>query len=203
MMSKKNIVSKEVNFEIPAPDIRSMEVTIVGTAPLIFHKWSEKAMKMMLNKQMKTADAGKREAKDPQKDYEESFYYNKEKKIAFPALSIKQAMVDSARNIEGLTMTLLRGAIFVMGDEDGLIPVVFKEKRMRQDMVRVGMGTADIRFRGEVRDWSMTFLLKWNNAIFSAVQVLNLLQTAGFASGLGEWRPSRNGDFGTFEVKKG
>lgn len=185
---------------IPNPDIREMVVKIKGTSPLIFHKWSEKAKKMILAKQQKKASASKREIRNPEEEYESSFYYNRSKKVSFPALAIKQSLIGACRNVDGLPMTLVRGAIFVMGDEDGLIPVEYKEKEMREDMVRVGMGTADLRYRGQVKGWNMKFLVKWNNDVLSQEQVLNLFQIAGFSNGLGEWRPEKSGDFGTFEL---
>ena len=184
-------------MSIPAMNIGSMVIKIEGTTPLIFHKWSEKAKKMILDKQMKKAQKG-REIRNPEEEYEASFYRNSDGDIAFPALSIKPAMVDSARNLEGVTMSLLRGALFVKGDKDGLIPVKYKTVEMRQDMVRVGMGTADLRFRGQVNDWSMELMVEFNADVLSPEQVVNLLQVAGFACGLGEWRPERSGDFGRF-----
>jgi hypothetical protein len=190
-----------LKFEIPAPNIKDMKVKIEGTMPLIFHRWSEKAKQMILDKQMKKATKG-REVKNPEQDAEDSYYKDSSGKIAFPALCIKQAMVNAVRNVEGVTMTLLRGSVFVVGDKEGLIPVEYKKKSMRSDMVRVGMGTADIRFRGQVEDWSMTFIIKFNADVVSAEQVLNLLNIAGFSCGLGEWRPERNGDFGTFQVSQ-
>lgn len=194
---------KDKTINIPAPHIQMMEVTIEGTKPLIFHQWSEKAKREIREKQ-----AGQkkkvREVRDPKAEYESSYYRNSEGKIAFPALNIKQAMVASARNIEGVTMTVLRGALFVVGDKDGLIEVKYKSERMREDMVRLGgiSNPADFRYRGEVDDWSMTFIIKFNADVITDVMVANLLQTAGFACGLGEWRPERNGDFGTFEVRQ-
>ncbi len=193
-------LKKEEKIQVPKPDIRMAKVKIVGTSPLIFHKWDEKAMKMILDKQMKKA-VGARETRNPEEEYEASFYKDSEGRIAFPANAVKQALVSAARNIPTITMALLRGSVFIVGDKDGLIPVEYKEKNMRKDMVRIGMGTADIRFRGEVTDWSMTLMIKYNAGVLSLEQVVNLLQTAGFACGLGEWRPERNGDFGTFEVK--
>jgi len=190
-----------LKFEIPAPNIKSLLVVIEGTSPLIFHRWSEKAKQMILDKQMKKASKG-REVRNPEKDVEDSYYKNSEGKIAFPALCIKQAMVNAVRNVEGVTMTLLRGSVFVVGDKDGLILVQYKEKSGRSDMVRVGMGSADIRFRGQVKDWSMKFIIKFNADVISAEQVLNLLNISGFSCGLGEWRPERNGDFGTFQVSQ-
>jgi hypothetical protein len=190
-----------LKLEIPKPNIQSIPVVIEGTNALIFHKWSEKAKQMILDKQMKKASKG-REIRNPDQDVEDSYYKNSDGQIAFPALCIKQAMVNAARNVEGVTMALLRGSIFVLGDKDGLIEVKYKEKSGRSDMVRVGMGTADIRFRGQVNGWSMKFVLKFNADVVSAEQVINLLNIAGFSCGLGEWRPERNGDFGTFQVSQ-
>ena len=45
-----------------------------------------------------------------------------------------------------------------------------------------------------------TSLVKFNAALLSAEQVVNLFQTAGFAVGIGDWRPERNGLFGRFHV---
>lgn len=181
-------------------NIGIIPMKIVGLTPLIFHQWSEKAKQMILDKQMKKAAKG-REIRDPQAEYESSFYKNSKGEIAFPALAIKQALVNAARNLEGVTMTILRGSVFIVGDEDGLIKVDYKgQPNMRQDMVRVGMGTADLRFRGEVKDWSMDFIVKHNADVISVEQVINLFRVAGFACGLGEWRPERNGNNGQFDV---
>jgi hypothetical protein len=54
-------------------------------------------------------------------------------------------------------------------------------------MVRVGMGTADIRYRGEFKTWSATVTVRYNARVLSADQVVNLFNTAGFAVGVGEW----------------
>ena len=182
-------------------NIGIIPLKIVGLTPLIFHQWSEKAKEMILDKQMKKAAKG-REVRDPQAEYEASFYRNSKGEIAFPALAIKQALVGAARNLEGVTMTILRGSVFVQGDEDGLVKVDYKgEPNMRKDMVRIGMGSADLRFRGELKNWSMSFLVKHNADVISVEQVLNLFRVAGFACGLGEWRPERNGVSGQFDIE--
>lgn len=189
----------EMKIEIPAPNIQRIAVNIKGVTPLIYHKWDEKAIKMIEDKQQKKATKG-REARNPEQEYENSFYYDVDGNIAFPARNIKQAIVGSARFLPDVKMTILRGAIFVKGDVDGMIPVTYKEKRMRTDMVTVGMGSADVRYRGELTDWAMEFLIEFDADLMSASQVVNLLQRAGFSQGLGEWRPEKNGDNGTFEV---
>lgn len=185
-------------FVINPPNIKTINVTITGLTSMIQHQFSEKAKRMMLEKQQKKVI--KKEIRDPQKEYEASLYRNSKGKISFPALAVKNAVVSAARNVDGLPMTLLRGALFIKGDEDGLIEVKYKDLRMREDVVRIGKGTSDLRYRGELLGWSMDLPIDFNADVLSEDQILNLLQIAGFACGLGEWRPERNGDRGTFTI---
>ena len=70
---------------------------------------------------------------------------------------------------------------------------------MREDMVRVSM-TSDIRYRGEFRQWAVDLPLRFNAAALSLEQIVALFHVAGFSVGVGEWRPEKNGQYGTFEV---
>jgi hypothetical protein len=65
-------------------------------------------------------------------------------------------------------------------------------------MVRVGMGTADIRYRGEFYPWFVRLNVRYNTNALSEAQILNLFNTAGFGVGIGEWRTERDGNFGSF-----
>ena len=71
---------------------------------------------------------------------------------------------------------------------------------MREDMVRIGMGTADIRYRGEFKNWSTVLTIRYNPMAMSMAQIINLFNIGGFSNGVGEWRPSKDGAFGTFHV---
>lgn len=59
--------------KIPPLDIRTMEIKLIGDSPVIFHRWSDKARKEMLGKQMKEAKQAKA-AKDRWQDFCESLY---------------------------------------------------------------------------------------------------------------------------------
>ena len=67
-------------------------------------------------------------------------------------------------------------------------------------MVRVGMGTADIRFRGEFNEWEALIPIRYNAGVLTAEQIVNLFQLGGFAVGIGEWRPEKGGVHGMYEV---
>jgi hypothetical protein len=175
-------------------NLKRIAFTLVGDSPLIVHAWSEKAKKAMLDKQMKRAQKG-REAKDPEADYEACFYRFDSGAYGFPTVGLKAAMVSACRFVDA-KMTVARGAFHIDGD----LLELMGTPRPREDMVRVGSGTADIRYRPEFPEWRMPVEIKFNADVFSAEQLANLLNVAGFGVGIGEWRPERNGSFGRFHV---
>jgi hypothetical protein len=203
----KETETPATTINITAPKIERVKLTLRGISPLIVHKWSDKAKKMMLAKQMKQAKTGKA-AKDPAQDFYESLYWLdgmptsptaadlKKARFGFPVVGFKGAAVDACSHIDGVTKVLARGAFHI----DGEFATIKGIPSMREDMVRVGMGVADIRYRAEFKEWTTTLPLRINTNVLSIEQVVNLFLTAGFAIGVGEWRPSRDGSFGMFEV---
>ena len=213
---RKKMATKktESKIEIPAMDFRMATLHVVGDSPLIVHAWSEKAKRMMLEKQMKKATKGK-EVRDPFKEFLDSLYWLSERpdditpenfnevakaaRFGFPALAFKAAAIDAAYQ-QGLIekKTTLRGAILVIGEMAeirGDVPV------MREDMVRIGQGTADLRYRGEFREWSTDLTIRYNASAVSLEQVVNAFTAGGFACGVGEWRPAKDGNFGMFHIE--
>lgn len=175
-------------------DVRRITVRIVGDSPLITHAWSQKAKQMMLDKQMKRGTQAK-EAKDPQRDYEDSIYRLPDGGCGFPAVGIKAAAIRGAKAL-GMVMADSRAAFHVEGD---LLPIE-GDPRPREDMVRVGMGTADIRYRAEFPTWSIALPITYNARVVSAEQIVAMLDAGGFGTGIGEWRPEKDGQFGRFHV---
>ena len=203
---------EELGIELPALKIGLMEVTLVGDSPLIVHAWSMKAKKEMLDKQMKKAK-GAKEAKDPRSDFDASLYRLPDGGYGFPSVAFKGAAVTAGTSVAGITKVAARQAFHVLGEDadvegafDGcksrvnLVRIEGGAPTMREDMVRVGMGTADLRYRGEFTDWHAKILVRYNANVLSESQILNLLNTAGFAVGVGEWRPEKDGMNGMYHV---
>lgn len=184
---------------IPPISVRRLELKLVGDSPLIVHKWSEKAKKEMLDKQMGKAKSGKKAAKDPEQDYRDSLYLHPDGGYGFPAVAFKAAAVSACRFVDGMKMTEARGAFHVIGE----LVQIEGEPTMREDMVRVGMGAADIRYRGEFREWSATVSIAYNTGVFTPEQIVNLFNQGGFGVGVGEWRPEKDGPYGRFHVARG
>lgn len=98
-------------------------------------------------------------------------------------------------------MTFLRGVFHV---DVELIPIE-GDPYMREDMVRVGgkgpgTGVADIRYRPGFPEWSAVLPVSFNRKAITVEQLVHLFNVAGFAVGVGEWRPEKNGSWGRFVV---
>ena len=179
------------------------QIEIKGTAPLIVHRWSEKAKEMMLASQQ--GKKNPKSIKDPMADYEASMYRFDDGKHGFPTMGFKSATVKGGGRLFGknVKMTELRQMLTFQPDGIGTdgtqLTVIHGEPIIREDMVRVGMGTADIRYRAEYRDWSALLRVEYVPSVIDMESVVALVD-AGGTNGIGEWRPEKSGSYGTYEV---
>lgn len=152
------------NADVLAMNIRKGQIILVGDAPLIVHAWSAKAKQEILDKQMKKAKQAK-EAKDPDQLFQDALYHLPDGKgYGFPAVGFKAAAVDACSHVSDMTKVEARGAFHIQGE---MVPLEYEELRQRQDMVRIGMGTADIRIRPEFTAWRVTFEVRYNSSVIS------------------------------------
>ncbi len=195
-MSKAKAATEQ-EIKVPTLNIEKLTLTLVGDSPLIVHAWSKKAKEEMLKKQQKKASKGK-EIRDPEKDFRESLYIMEEGKYGFPAVAFKAAAVTACSQIDGVKKVFARQTFHILGGD--LIQIQGSEPTMREDMVRVGMGTADLRYRGEFNPWWARIDIEYNASAISREQLVNIFNTAGFGVGIGEWRPEKDGRNGRFHV---
>lgn len=206
-------------IEIRPIEIKKVTIRIVGDTPLIMHAWSEKAKRMMLEAQMGVAKGKKKDAKNPVDDFIRSMYWltpmpedgtmeSFEEAIAngarfgFPVTAFKQAAISAAYRMGWAKDKMsMRGAFFIDSDENGMIEIQSDTPEMREDMVKVGMGTADIRYRGEFKNWHADLTISYNaNGQYSLENIVNIINAGGYVCGVGEWRPERDGQNGMFHV---
>jgi hypothetical protein len=201
-MAKSPKAEPTTFIQIKPPNLQVRIFRIYGTSPLICHKWSEKAKKEMLDKQMKRA-VGPKGAKDPEQDYKDSLYTFPDGGYGFPAVAFKAAAVRAGTMCD-IPMTESRQMFRVLGDPANADLVRIKGKpSMREDMVRLNGLTADIRYRGEFKEWEADVKVQYNADLISEEQLANLFESAGFSVGVGEWRMEKKGNFGSFTLRKG
>jgi len=204
-MATKQKTTGEVGTKLLDLDLQTIRVKIEGSSPLIVHKFSEKAKRQMLAKMQGKASKGK-ELRDPEADYEGAFYRLSDDRPGFPALGFKSAAVTACTSLnKELSKVLARQAFHIEPHADGgdLYPIDFPESCppvMREDTVTVGIEKTDLRYRPEFRRWGTELVITYNARAISREQLVNLLNLGGFAVGVGEHRPERNGDKGRFKV---
>ena len=194
-----------ITINVSRPNLLISQFKVKGLSPLISHKWSEKAKKEMLDKQMKKKLTAK-QAKNPQAEFESSLYLLSNGKhpkgpYGFPAVAFKAAAVRAAKQLDGMNMTDARGLFYIEPDDGDLVQIHSPQPpEMREDMVRLNGKSADIRYRGSFVNWSVTLNVRYNADVVSQEQLLNLFELAGFSCGIGEWRMEKGGTFGTFTL---
>lgn len=204
------------------------EITIIGESPLIVHAWSEKAKREMLDAQQGKKSGKKKEYKNPVADFIRSMYWldgtphipdgateeeaeqifndaiSKGARFGFPAVAIKKAAVSAAYR-QGLTKDKVsaNGSFWLNGIDDVEFVEIESDEPpvMREDMVKIGMGTADIRYRGEFRNWKCRCRISYlKGGVFSLENIISMINLGGFCCGLGEWRTEKGGISGAFRV---
>lgn len=191
-------------------ELEVIDVRVKGLSPLIQHAWDPKAQLAIEEKQqLKTVGSrggqrGRGAERKPKQEWHAARYLDEHGRDCARATQFKKATVSAALDL-GLKKVALRSGIFVTSTEwRDLVPLEFvgKEPRLRMDMVRVGGygGTATPRYRPEYLDWGATIRIQFRHGKFSAEQIVNCINEAGFGIGIGDYRPERDGEYGRFEV---
>lgn len=200
--AEASVETPEIAVEIARIDAETLLVPILGTTPLITHRFSEKAKKQMLDNMQGRKTP--KEPKNPEAEYDAAFYKFEDGGYGMPAISFKHATVGGARFYgKQISMTALRQFVFTKGEVgvDGLALVRIEgEPTMREDVVRVGRGGTDLRYRPEFRDWKTVLTVTYVTSMLTRDSILSLIDAGGMGVGVGEWRPEKNGDFGTYRI---
>jgi hypothetical protein len=218
--------SKSGIVTIPGIKTENLRTLIIGTSPLICHKFSEKLRKMILDKHMGEASAG-REKKDPFSNFDAARYRLSDGSDGVPAGGVKAAIVDGFGKDAGVFISKAKGGIRVKADDvstnlvrlyhrsnpdksdimffDRMTPKEYAiAPRLREDVVRNESGVVDIRHRPVYWPWAMMIEVEYLPEIASFRQVLQAIARSGFTVGLCEWRPSskqsKSGSYGTWRL---
>jgi hypothetical protein len=198
-------IEQHAAIKLNAIKRETAHVYIVGTSPLIVHRWTEKAKQLMLDAQQGRKNP--KQPKDPIADYEGSMYRFPDGKHGFPTLGFKAATVTGAGRTYGKSVKMTELRIALSFEVDGIgvggdaLTHINGDPMMREDMVRVGMGTADLRYRAQYTDWSAKLTIRYMPHLIDMETVMALVE-AGGCNGVGEWRPEKDGVYGTYQVER-
>lgn len=204
--------SKQTSVQIKAPNLQTATYGIVGTSPLVIHRFSTKVKDQMAQKMAegKSASSKKnREAKNSDDTFFESRYISRDNWDGFHAASIRNAMISACRLVN-FKMTLAKMSIFVLQDgwdkfepQIPLIRIIGKPVK-QADMARVETGAPYVTYRASYNPWEAKIRIRFDADQFTLQDVSHLLSRVGMQVGLGEGRhDSKNScgmGWGCFEI---
>lgn len=206
----------EQAVRVSAPNFKTAEFTITGTAPYVQLKFGEKARNQMRANQAagSTAKKGKkREAKDFDALFVSAQHLSVEGWNGIPASAFRHAMVEACTLVD-FHKTKAKKAVFVESDgydkDDGqpLVRLQGRKPRHVEHTMPNANGAVDIRVRAMFDEgWTAKLRITFDADLFTLTDVTNLLMRAGMQVGVGEGRPSSKNSigmgWGTFSIQGG
>jgi len=199
------VVSDRLGVTITAPNFKTVEILIRGTAPYVQLAFGAKARNIMREKQAAGSTAGKgkkREAKDFDANFEEAQHKSKQGWCGIPAGALRNALVDSCV-VVGFHKTKAKKAVFVEADGfdrfEGTPLIRLQSRNSRgklvdavprhvEHTVRNATGVADIRVRAMYDTWEAKVRIRFDADMFTPADIANLMLRAGMQVGVGEGR---------------
>jgi len=203
-MAKAKVSSAAEQVAIPAPNFKTCEFTIVGSAPYVQNAFSKKALETMRAKQSAGSTAkkgGKKEAKDFDECFRQSMHRSRDGWYGIPAGAFRAAIVSACRTV-GFKMVLAKLSAFVEADGfdavDGtpLVRITKGDPRHVEHYVRIQQ-TTDIRVRAMWDEgWEAVLRVRFDADQFTTADMANLIMRVGQQVGIGEGRPDSKSSTG-------
>jgi hypothetical protein len=190
--------------EITPPDIRVVQFKIIGSAPYVQNKFSQKAREeIRIKQEQKERRRGdKKEPKNFQKAYEQAMHVSDDGWHGIPASAFRAAMVSACRLV-GFTMTQAKLAVFIYpdgfdrDDRTPLVRIIKGDPFVHEAHVRIAQGTTTVIWRPMWREgWEALVKVQYDAGMFSQSDIANLLTRVGMQVGIGEGRPDSKSSTG-------
>lgn len=190
-----------------------MEVTIVGDGDLVLNKMNDINKKELIDKR-------KNKAKDTEKPnvWEgviTSIHWRDGKPSDMSEDGLKKALEENAPCITGFGLKKSFGDAVVRNEIDkyktkfdagvnvvakgGLVPIKFSEHFLDEKLMSPKKGSPVLVYLNRFSGWSATFTISYMESVYSAEQIINIINLAGFGLGIGSGRTS---GFGRYHVEE-
>jgi hypothetical protein len=207
---------KQTSVQITPPNIQTAVFNIVGTAPLVVHRFDEKVKEQFRQKILegsKPRGKNKFEPKDTDDICQAAKYIGKtggKTWEGFNASGVRLALISACRGAN-MKMTIAKQSLFVEADGwdvfTPLVPLVriIGESQKSEMIAKTETGVAMLTIRPMYQPWGAKLRIRFDADLFSLSDVTNLLARAGECVGICEGRPdSKNSGgmgWGTFKIE--
>lgn len=183
----------------------SMDFCVLGTAPLICNRMSEKAKRVLLMPpgRKNVADKAASLKHDPLGEFRDSPHTiadeNAPTLIALLPTMFKKAMATAALDMAGANKSQIGRLVSVDWERTPVwgLPRVFMAVTRSADIGK----TPDVRTRAILPEWACRLRVSFIKPNLREQGIANLLAAAGIQSGVGDWRQEKgSGSYGCFRL---
>jgi len=170
------------------------EIEIVGTTPLLQHKFNGDLPEPKAKKKAETSKENK---------VEDTLYMLPDGKIYQPADCIKQALIEAGKAFKvGRKNLSQTAASFLRVQPEAIIHANQKWITDRRAVVIPSTRGRVMRNRGRLDEWALRFKIQtMDENELNADKIESLLEHAGKYVGIGDYRPQKKGMYGTFRIQ--
>lgn len=182
-----------------------IEIEITGITPLIMNKFTSEAAEIATNgtRGALTGDRG-----SPKEQAEKKIYWGHDGKPMIPQPNLFRCIIDGGiffkagkSKVTTQKSSLIPSCVAVQGLE---LPLRSKDgwRVDERAVVIPSTGGRILAYRPMFDDWALTFEVEIDTSEISEKLFRQIVDKAGKAIGLGDFRPSRKGPYGKFVVTK-
>lgn len=210
---KEDLSMKTETIELKPLGNKFMEVTIVGDGDLVLNKMNDVNAKLLI-------DERKSKAKDNEipNVWEEiitAMHWKNGKPKDFSEEGLAKALKENAPCITGFGLKKSFGDAVVRNKLDKyktnfdasvnlvgeLFPIKFAEHFIDEKLMSPKRGRPVLVHLNRFSGWSATFTVSYMESVYSAEQIINIINLAGFGLGIGSGRTSGFGRYHVESVK--
>jgi hypothetical protein len=226
-MAKKKV--EEQVITLPELKLQKATIKIIGETQLVVHSFSKKAMDSIENKQHGKPKNSKHEIRNEWEELIQCLYWITPPPTELTQEAWEQALVNGARfgfkagGIKDCAVSAAyrRGLVRNMPTARGYFSIIntYEDQlyakqvveieyatppKMRRDCLSTFNSGADMRYRPQFDDWSMTIDLVFDASAITVAEIANWFRLGGFTVGLGENRTEKSADgWGSFRLATG
>ena len=190
-MTKKQVETTAIDIERIA--MGRITVHVLGTTPLIMHRFASKAWhELLLPAVKKNAAAKAADLKhDPLHEFRQCCYTNRNPNeptlLHYPAGAFSKATASAALDIPGAKKAQILRLVSIASTQINLygVPMLGMDMVRSSDMAR----TPDVRTRAYLPEWTASIEVEFVRSLIGEAQIVNLLAAAGVIVGVGDYRP--------------
>ena len=204
---------KTETIELKPLGNKFMEVTIAGDGDLVLNKMNDVNAKLLIDKRKNKAKDN--EVPNVWEEIITAMHWKDGKPTDFSEEGLKKALKENAPCISGFGLKKSFGDAVVRNKIDKyktnfdasvnivgeLFPITFAEHFIDEKLMSPKKGSPVLVHLNRFSGWKTTFIVSYMESVYSAEQIINIINLAGFGLGIGSGKTSGFGRYHVEEVK--